>query len=217
MFLPIPPMHYQKAWLSYQVKRIGLALGWLGIVSLVLALLLMIFYCFWMASLEHESQQLIAKIQEQQQLLRTQPEHSNDVAELQVAQTQDNVTLPSAGLAEANLQTLLQLANSHRLSLVTGQYQWKPNALSKANVAVYRLTLPLEGRYTAFRQFLHAAYLALPHLALTELTIQREQRDQETLAIQTVWEFYFDASTNEHKVGSLSNAFVLAKTKVAAQ
>lgn len=217
MQLSVPSIQYQKAWLSFYLNRTALALGWVGIVSLILAMLSIVVYFSWMASLQDQSQTLFAKIHEQQLLPRNTSQNTIEALESNPTQAQDDAQLPSEVQAEGNLHSLLQLAQRHRLSLVSGQYQWKSNAASNTHVAVYRLTLPLEGHYLAFRQFLHAAYLALPHLALTELTIQREQRDQETLAIQTVWEFYFDASINPNTIGPHSKPLAMSEAKVAIQ
>lgn len=182
----------QQEWFAYYVRRASLVWGWLGLMSLVSMVVLGLAYLVWMPTLQHQSQMLMTEIQAQQRILASAQSNEKASEQLQTRVAPPEAVLPTSASAEASLKSLLQLAQTHRLTLVTGQYQWKHDASAKGALAVYRLNMPLEGAYLDFRQFLQAAYRTLPHLALAELTIQREQRDQKHLVIQTVWQFYFD-------------------------
>ena len=80
--------------------------------------------------------------------------------------------LPSEHLADTISAQILRSADS--LGMVFEHAEFKSKPVDDAHLVVQHIKLPLKGTYIQIRQFLNALLNAYPSLALTDLTIQRD-------------------------------------------
>ncbi len=92
--------------------------------------------------------------------------------------------LPSEHQADAISAQVLRSADS--LGMVFEHAEFKSIPVDDAHLVVQHIKLPLKGNYIQIRQFLNALLNAYPSLALTELTLQRDDAtsDQVTSNIE---------------------------------
>jgi len=80
--------------------------------------------------------------------------------------------LPPQDEATAWLNRLYQAAGKEKLTLARGEYNLQTDADSR--LARYQIVMPVRGDYGQIRRFLSAALAGVPHLALEEVSFQRQ-------------------------------------------
>ena len=80
--------------------------------------------------------------------------------------------LPPQGAATESLNRIYQAAAKERLTLARGEYSLATTPDSP--LARYQIVMPVRGDYGQIRRFIRLALAAVPHLALDELSFQRQ-------------------------------------------
>lgn len=80
--------------------------------------------------------------------------------------------LPPQDEATAWLNRIYQAAGKEKLTLARGEYNLQTDADSR--IARYQIVMPVRGDYGQIRRFLSAALAGVPHLALEEVSFQRQ-------------------------------------------
>jgi len=80
--------------------------------------------------------------------------------------------LPARTQMPALLGVLLNQAAAAHLSIDTGKYETSP--LKSGGVTSYQVSFPITGSYPQVRQFIDATLVALPSVALSELSLTRK-------------------------------------------
>lgn len=80
--------------------------------------------------------------------------------------------LPPQDEATAWLERLYQAAGKEKLTLARGEYSLQTDADSR--LARYQIVMPVRGDYGQIRRFLRTALAGVPHLALEEVSFQRQ-------------------------------------------
>lgn len=80
--------------------------------------------------------------------------------------------LPPQEEATAWLNSLYQAAGKEKLSLARGEYSLQTDADS--HLARYQIVMPVRGDYGQIRRFVRNALAEVPHLALEEISFQRQ-------------------------------------------
>lgn len=81
--------------------------------------------------------------------------------------------LPDHADIPAQLQTLIDIADKHRVPLAKAEY--KPQAEPRAGFMRYQINLPVKAGYAAVQAFMLEALQALPALTLDSVAFKREQ------------------------------------------
>lgn len=96
--------------------------------------------------------------------------------------------LPDERQADVIDAQILRSADS--LDMVFEHAEFKSIPVDDANLVVQHIKLPLKGNYIQIRQFLNALLNAYPSLALTELTLQRDDATRDQVAAQVEFTLY---------------------------
>ena len=96
--------------------------------------------------------------------------------------------LPAQDDLPEQLQALIDLADQHGLRLQRGNYRLEPEPA--ASFARYRMALPLRGEPARVQQFVQAALLAHPSLAIDSLQFKRDADPQGPLDARLQWVLY---------------------------
>lgn len=80
--------------------------------------------------------------------------------------------LPPQDEATAWLNRLYQAAGKEKLTLARGEYSLQTDPDSR--LARYQIVMPVRGDYGQIRRFLRSALAGMPHLALEEISFQRQ-------------------------------------------
>jgi hypothetical protein len=96
---------------------------------------------------------------------------------------------PSLGQNAADLSRVFAAAEGRRVQLAKGEYQLKsdPNAA----FVVYTATFPVHGEYDALKGFTADVLGALPHVAMDELHLTRDNAGSTTLDAVVRFTFYY--------------------------
>lgn len=82
-------------------------------------------------------------------------------------------SLPSLAQNASDLEKLFELAFAHKVVLNKADYQWLNEP--RAPLATYSVTLPVRQSYAVIKQFSAEVLRALPHVALDELRLERNE------------------------------------------
>lgn len=87
--------------------------------------------------------------------------------------------LPAHAAIPSQLQTLVEIADKHRVPLAKAEY--KPQQEARAGFLRYQINLPVKADYTAVQAFMLEALQALPALTLDSVAFKREQSGSPTV------------------------------------
>lgn len=96
--------------------------------------------------------------------------------------------LPDERQADVIDAQILRSADS--LGMVFEHAEFKSIPVDDAHLLVQHIKLPLKGNYIQIRQFLNALLNAYPSLALTELTLQRDDATRDQVESQVEFTLY---------------------------
>ena len=84
--------------------------------------------------------------------------------------------------AEANdhIAKVLEVAKAN--GLVTNKIEYLPQVLPKVQVVQYQIKVPVLGTYLQIRQFVNQVLNVQPSLALSEITLKREDVNNDAVA-----------------------------------
>ncbi len=83
--------------------------------------------------------------------------------------------LPAHAAIPAQLQTLVEIADKHRVPLAKAEY--KPQGEPRAGFLRYQINLPVKAGYGAVQAFMLEALQAMPALTLDSVAFKRERSD----------------------------------------
>jgi Tfp pilus assembly protein PilO len=96
--------------------------------------------------------------------------------------------LPNEHQADAISAQILRSADS--LGMVFEHAEFKSIPVDDTHLVVQHIKLPLKGNYIQIRQFLNALLNAYPSLALTDLTLQRDDATSDQVASNIEFTLY---------------------------
>ena len=173
--------------------RWRLVRGWrqplVGSVTLVLSLALM---GAALTSHLRTSQRWQAQRRAQAAVPAAIPLPRTAAAERRIAIRDFYAALPAQDDLPQALQSLIDLAQSHGLRLLRGTYRLEP--VPAARFARYRMSLPLRGDPAHVEQFVQAALLAFPTLAVDSIQFKPQAVESRSLDASVQWVMYVRAA-----------------------
>ena len=160
------------AHLRYQIER----QGWLALAGLLLVVLALLLQFAWLDGLEADNSALRDTLAAQGRKLAQQPAAQEATAQ---RQADFYAGLPEASEAVEAIAVLNRAAAHHKVGLVTAEYR-----VSRAGTGPllrYQISVPLRSDYVALHAWLSEVLNRLPHAALDELSLQREDAAQGLL------------------------------------
>jgi len=153
-----------KARLERWLRRLGPA----GVLSIGVALACAGFYSDALAPLEEQVRAERIALERLRNRTPYQPAASGRDEELQ----RFYALFPSAAQLGAEVERLHALARKSGLELAQGEYRLERRA---EGLWAYRITLPVRGSYSQFRDFLSAMLAGLPVASLDALRFERKK------------------------------------------
>jgi len=171
------------ALLRFYARRLGWS-GLAGILLLIIALL------FELTAVSVTRQQA-AGAERRIEALRRQ------LAERPVMQTPVSVEqqgfFPRREVLVKAVERIHAIADEHGLSHGSGAYQALPPAAGQTGGLIrYQLSLPLQGAYPAWRNWLAAVMNEMPSVALSELQLKRDSVTNGVMDAQVRLTLYFE-------------------------
>ena len=96
---------------------------------------------------------------------------------------------PSLGQNAADLGQVFAAAQGHHVQLAKGEYQLKADP--NATFVVYTATFPVHGEYDALKGFSADVLNALPHVAMDDLHLSRDNAGSTALDAVVRFTFYY--------------------------
>jgi hypothetical protein len=96
---------------------------------------------------------------------------------------------PALSQNAADLTQVFAAAQTHHVQLTKGEYQLKSD--SNAAFVVYTATFPVHGEYDALKGFSADVLSALPHVAMDELHLSRDNAGSTALDAVVRFTFYY--------------------------
>jgi hypothetical protein len=171
------------ALLRFYARR----LGWSGLVGILLVIIALIFELTAVSV----TRQQAAVAERRIEALRRQ------LADRPAMQTPASVEQPDffprrEALVKA-IERIHALADEHGLAHGSGEYQaLLPAAGQTGGLVRYRFTLPLQGAYPAWRNWLAAVMNEMPAVALSELQLKRDNVSNGVMNAQVRLTLYFE-------------------------
>jgi Tfp pilus assembly protein PilO len=149
----------QLLWSAHRTGRLGMS----GLALLATAL---IFLLSTYLPLTREIEELRGQLQSARVDAVSAPAPASNSGALLLR------SLPTRTQMPALLGVLLKQAAAARLTIDTGKYETAP--LKSGGVTSYQVSFPITGSYPQVRQFIDATLVALPSVALSELSLTRK-------------------------------------------
>lgn len=165
----------------------GRRLGWGGLAGLLLIIIALIFELTVVAV----TRQQAAVAGQQIEALRRQ---SADRSLARVPAPAEPGFFPRRQALAMAIERIHALAEEHGLAHGSGEYQALPSAVGQSGGLLrYRLTLPLQGPYPAWRNWLGAVMNEMPAVALSEFQLKRGSVGSSVVETQVRLTLYFEA------------------------
>jgi len=179
----VMPIFVQKALYQLAVQpwqaRLGLALMLLSLFA-------------WLLITGPKSAQLVqlnALVQQQKQALLNKPAQAipaNALSEFE----QFEVMLPAQSQANTMIAQLLQTAINQNLPI--DKVEYNTQAVAQTTLHTLQIKLPTKGHYLQIRQLINQALNAQPSLALSEISINRNDFNDETVEAHLLFTLYLN-------------------------
>ena len=170
------------AWCAFQLRQ----LGWQGGLGMLLlagaALLCALIFPKYNAQIELNAQLNQLKTQRTTLSAAEKQETAVDVAH------QFYALLPAQTEANDHIAKVLEAAKAN--GLVTNKIEYLPQVLPKVQVVQYQIKVPVLGTYLQIRQFVNQVLNAQPSLALSEITLKREDVNNDAVAANIQFNLY---------------------------
>ncbi len=181
------------ASLLWWVQTTAKKLGFWGLLGLLLLAICAFVYWVKIPALQSDIDAAItaqANLDQQRQDQRLKS--AQDPAQQEAKEAATFYTrFPQLTAVPALLGRLHALAKQHHLRLEIGDYRYKKiKSASAEPLTQYKMTFPIEGRYTDIRQFIDYALSENPELALLDLQVVREDRHTATVTARIVFAAY---------------------------
>jgi hypothetical protein len=161
-----------QAHVRYQIERHG----WLAAGALAVLLLALLLQWGWVATLEADNTALTAEVAAQRRQLTQKPLAQEDSAQ---RQAHSYAALPDTEAALEAFDVLNSAAARQRLAVSTAEYRITTSGTGP--LLRYQISLPLRGDYVALHAWLSDVLNALPHAALDDISLKREDAGQPLL------------------------------------
>ncbi|WP_342617521.1 hypothetical protein [Rhodoferax sp. GW822-FHT02A01] len=160
------------AHMRYQLQRHG----WPAAAGLFVLLAALALQLLWVDSLHARNAELHQELSAQRQAQAQKPQASEARAQAQAAFF---ATLPDATEAVEAIAVLNQAAARNKVSLVTAEY--RVTRLGTGPLLRYQISVPLRADYVHLHAWLAQVMNALPHAALDEVSLRRDDVGQDLL------------------------------------
>jgi len=160
------------AHLRYQLQRHG----WLAAAGLLVLLLALALQLLWVDGLHNRNAELHQQLSQQRQALVQKPQASEAKAQAQAA---FYATLPDANEAVEAIAVLNQSAARNKVALVTAEY--RVTRQGTGPLLRYQISVPLRADYGHLHAWLAQVMNALPHAALDDISLKRDDVNQDVL------------------------------------
>lgn len=172
------------ALLRFYARRLGWS-GWAGLLLVIIAL---IGELTAVSSTQHQAGLAEQRIEGLRRQLAERP-----VAQTPAAAEQRGFFPRRAALVTA-IERIHAIADEQGLAHGSGEYQALPVEAGQAGGLVrYRFTLPLQGAYPAWRNWLAAVMNEMPAVALSEFQLKRNSVANGVVDAQVRLTLYFEA------------------------
>lgn len=182
-----------KAYCIWLIRAFSQKIGFWGLLGLLLLVGSIVFYWLCIPMMQADIAQASAArlTRDQAQQAQAEKEARNPAKQDAKAVAQFYQQFPQLTAMPSILGELHQLAKAHRLTLEIGDYQYKRAKQKRGETTQvltrYKMIFPVEGRYTDIRQFIDAALIARPEMALLDLEIVREAREVPDVMVRIVF------------------------------
>lgn len=156
----------------YQLARHG----WLAAAGLALLLLSLLLQLSWLDGLQADNAQLRAELSAQRRQQAHKPQAQEDKA---LRQANFYAGLPDATEAVEAIELLNRAAAHHKIAIATAEY--RVTRSGSGPLLRYQISVPLRADYVALHAWLAEVMNALPHAALDEFSLKREDVGQTAL------------------------------------
>lgn len=97
--------------------------------------------------------------------------------------------LPPMRQHPADLRTVFEVADAHRIDLASGEYQMR--SLSESSLVTVSATFPLSAGYPEVKAFTRSLLERLPHVALDDLRLERSHIGSRELQVRVRLTFHY--------------------------
>lgn len=168
-------------WIQYQLRQ----LSWQAILGILLISLTIVYFFLVILPTENALlEQQLAAVDAQKKM---QQDSLNDKAPVTTKENQLYLLLPTKDKANEQISIVLNLAAQSGLQVDKVAYTQS----LENHVLQLQMNLPIEGKYVQIRQFIHDVLKEIPTLALSELSLRRDDMMTDKLNAQIDLILYF--------------------------
>ena len=169
---------------------------WQARLGLALMLLSLLAWLFFAQPKSAQLAQLITQLQQQKQALLNKPIPATPAIALSELE-QFEALLPAPGETNTMIAQLLQLAISQHLPIDKVEYSTHIDTQTKQQTL--QIKLPTKGHYLQVRQLINQALNAQPSLALSEVSFNRNDLNDEAVEAHLLFTLYLNQDeSNKH-------------------
>lgn len=171
------------ALLRFYARR----LGWSGLAGLLLMIIALFFELTAVSVKEQRAAVTEGRVEALRSQLANRPAMQTPIA------VEQHGFFPRREALVKAIERIHVLADEHGLSHGSGEYQaLPPEAGQTGGLVRYRFTLPLQGAYPAWRNWLAAVMNEMPAVALSELQLKRDSVTNGVMDAQVRLTLYFE-------------------------
>jgi Tfp pilus assembly protein PilO len=138
---------------------------------------MMLFAVVFLVSAMLPQQHDLSELERQLQAAH-QPGNGRDAAPVRLSRFMN--TLPRRSELPSIVGQVFKLAAAAQVTLDRGRYELSP--MRAGNLAQYRMTFPIKGRYPDIRLFIDSVMTTVPSAALEGLRVERKAVGEETVS-----------------------------------